>query len=369
MSTAAIRIGKAFSIAWLLLLIPSIPEVARTAPDDLAVTVVVLAAFAAIYASVFLFVVWAPPVPTSVPLSAWAAMTLIATYLAFVRPGHFAQIYIFAAVVAGAALPLRVGLAATAVDFALTVGGFLVGGSAVLNAVTNALETPLFAVGAAAVAQVISSNVALRRARDEIARLAVQEERLRVARDLHDLLGRSLSVVALKSELAGRLLAVDPERAAVEVRDVERIAREALRQVREAVAGYRQPTLALELAGARAALDAAGIECCVDQAAGALPRDVEAILAWTVREGVTNVIRHSGAKRCDIRLTQRGGQASLVVVDDGRGAAAGASGSGLRGLAERVAEGGGAIEAGAHDRAGFLLAVSLPLDRAAEGDA
>ena len=143
-------------------------------------------------------------------------------------------------------------------------------------------------------------NQELTEARAELALTAVTAERERFARDLHDLLGHSLSVIAIKAELAGRLLELDPERAAAEVGDVEQVARQSLREVRQAVSGYRQPTLEGELEGARVALSAAGIEAEFERAPVTLDPEVEAVLAWAVREGATNVIRHSGARaaRC-----------------------------------------------------------------------
>jgi two-component system, NarL family, sensor histidine kinase DesK len=210
----------------------------------------------------------------------------------------------------------------------------------------------------------------LHEARQEIARLAVSEERLRFARDLHDLLGHSLSSITLKSELAGRLLADAGEGsgAAKEVRDIQAIARGALREIREAVSGYRSPSLEEELAGAREMLEAAGISCRVHDGVGALPTDIRAILTWTVREGVTNVVRHSRAKRCEIRLTQDGDLIRAEVRDDGRGpgsngAGSAAGGNGLAGLAERVEASGGRFEAGPLPHGGFRLRADLPLGR------
>ena len=145
-------------------------------------------------------------------------------------------------------------------------------------------------------------NQELNEARAELALSAVAAERERFARDLHDLLGHSLSVIAIKAELAGRLMSIDPERAAAEVADVEGVARESLREVRQAVSGYRQPTLEKELEGARVALSAAGIEAEVERAPVTLDPEVEAVLAWAVREGATNVIRHSGATHCQVRV-------------------------------------------------------------------
>ncbi len=223
----------------------------------------------------------------------------------------------------------------------------------------------------------------LHAAREELAHLAVVEERLRLARDLHDLLGHSLSLITLKSELAGRLVEKEPTRAAQEIREVELTARQTLREVREAVAGYRQPRLLSELDGARQLLQAAGIECLVEQAVGELPPSTDAVLAWVVREGVTNVIRHSRARRCLIRLTCENGTIDAEVINDGelrqeQDAAWRRAGSGLSGLSERITALGGRIEAQPvqrteHDattipspgKEGFRLWVELPVQSSA----
>ena len=144
----------------------------------------------------------------------------------------------------------------------------------------------------------------LRRTRAELARAAVAEERLRIARDLHDLLGHSLSLITLKAELAGRVISADPARAAREIAELETVARQSLSDVREAVAGFRQPDLAGELVAARQLLDAAGIASQISSAGAAdLPQDVDAALAWAVREGTTNVVRHSKATHVAIAVT------------------------------------------------------------------
>ena len=209
----------------------------------------------------------------------------------------------------------------------------------------------------------------LRIAREEIARLAVMTERLRIARDLHDLLGHNLSLITLKSELAGRLIDVAPKRAIVEIRDVENVARTTLQEVREAVAGYRQPTLDSELHGAQEILAAAGIAYRHEgdeSVSGNLPSMVEAILAWAVREGVTNVIRHSRARHCTIRLISDSHCTNVEVINDGdKGTLApveniNSRSSGLRGLTERVNALGGVCEAGPRADGGFRLVVSVP---------
>lgn len=221
------------------------------------------------------------------------------------------------------------------------------------------------------------SNRELQAARRDLADLAVSEERARIARDLHDTLGHSLSLIALKSELARRVLRDDPDRAATEIGDVERVAREALASVRETVSGYRQPTLAMELAGARAALSAAGIEGEVEPAPEDLPRDVDAVLGWAVREGVTNVLRHSDAGRARIRVIVGDGLRAVEVEDDGAGGdraalepiGAEVAGSGLAGLRERATALGGSLEAGPMPGRGFRLRVAVPVVPAAGGSA
>jgi two-component system, NarL family, sensor histidine kinase DesK len=237
-------------------------------------------------------------------------------------------------------------------------------------------------------------NEQLSAARAELAQMAVAQERERFARDLHDLLGHSLSVIALKAELAGRMLSGRPDddpaaearlrdRAATEVRELEQVARVALGEVRDAVSGYRQPTLEGELAGARMALSAAGIEADVQQAQVPLAPAVEAVLAWTVREGATNVIRHSGARRCTLRVTASLTDAGVEVVDDGQVVGVGEvvddgqvvgvgetepgstnGGHGIAGLAERARLVHGTIEAGALAGGGYRLAVSVPVSHA-----
>jgi two-component system sensor histidine kinase DesK len=225
-----------------------------------------------------------------------------------------------------------------------------------------------FAAGAIAIRQLTINVAQLHAARAALARQAVDRERLRFARDLHDLLGHSLSLVILKSELAGRLLPASPARAAVEIADVERTARESLRQVREAVAGYRQPVLERELAAARELLAAAGIGHRVEDSAGPLPAALDGLLAWAVREGVTNVIRHSRARVCEIRVDRSRGAVRLVVADDGGGAAEASTngGHGLTGLAERAAAHGARIEAAPRPEGGFRLLVSAPAPEEAQ---
>jgi two-component system sensor histidine kinase DesK len=191
---------------------------------------------------------------------------------------------------------------------------------------------------------------------------AVDQERLRLARDLHDLLGHSLSLITIKSQLARRLLAsTDAAGATGEIVDIERVARDSLGDVRHAVDGYRQPTFRSALSGARAALSAAGIASTVEQEPGPLPAELDTTLAWAVREGVTNVIRHSHAATCSIRLTRDEQKAHLEITDDGPTTDVQVRGNGLRGLQERAAARGGRADAGPLPQGGFRLHVTLPL--------
>jgi two-component system sensor histidine kinase DesK len=210
-------------------------------------------------------------------------------------------------------------------------------------------------------------NDQLSEARAELARMAVAEERERFARDLHDLLGHSLSVIALKAELAGRLLPDRADEAQGEIAELEEVARGALTEVREAVSGYRRPTLDTELEGARMALSAAGIRADVVRDPITLDPPVEGVLAWAVREGATNVIRHSGARHCKLTITSSLVDAALEVLDDGVGVSGGQpnghAGHGLEGLAERARSLEGRVEAGARPEGGFRLAVTVPLPR------
>ncbi|REJ74758.1 MAG: sensor histidine kinase [Acidobacteria bacterium] len=222
-------------------------------------------------------------------------------------------------------------------------------------------------------AQVNRRNARLRLAQEEIERLAKADERDRIAREQKDLLGHTLSVITLKSQLAARLMegaggggergantAPDRhDRALHEVREVERISREALSEVRRAVLGFRSLKIGIELAKARMALETAGIGVDLETSPYDLHADAESVLALALREAVTNVVRHSRATTCSIRLRQHKGSVELTVEDDGRGAR-GATGSGLSGMRERVEATGGLLEIGDGERRGTRLRVVVP---------
>lgn len=204
----------------------------------------------------------------------------------------------------------------------------------------------------------------LRLAQEGIRHLAVIAERERIGRDLHDVLGHTLSLIVLKSELAAKLLARDPDRAAIEIRDVECVSREALREVRETIGGYRA-SLDDELSRARSLLAAAGVRArfeAMPDTDVCAPRP-EAVLALVLREAVTNVVRHAEATACSVRLAASNGLMLLEVADDGRGLK-GPHGNGLRGMRERVASLSGTVEIGrATRRGGTRVRVTVPNGR------
>jgi two-component system sensor histidine kinase DesK len=191
----------------------------------------------------------------------------------------------------------------------------------------------------------IGRNVELLAAQERNAELAVENERTRFARDLHDILGHSLTVITVKAELARRLLEsgteTDRTRALAEVGDLERLGRDALADVRRAVEGYREITLPGEIARARLALEAAGVEASLPGTVDEVPGELRDLFAWTIREGVTNVVRHADARRCVVTVDER----AVEVRDDGRGlpSSGTADGHGLAGLRERASEAGATV--------------------------
>jgi two-component system, NarL family, sensor histidine kinase DesK len=312
-----------------------------------------LASFAALYLRLF----WILPsvaserrVEGGVLLGTIAALA-IGLSVAF--GDEWLGLLIYLSIALALALPTRSALAAIA---AVALAAVAITGEAEV-----AVQVVAFGVILVAVRRLMELVRELEAARAQVAELAASEERLRISRDLHDLLGHNLSVIALKSELARKLLGRDPGAAEGEVRDIESVARTSLQEARAAVQGLRSASLASELDRARDALDAAGIEVEI-RTAGPLPARVETLLAFAAREGATNVIRHSGARRCEIAVRRVREDAELEVRDDGAGAVrAGDRGSGLRGLAERLAEAGGTLEAGPANGGGFRLLARVPV--------
>ena len=206
-------------------------------------------------------------------------------------------------------------------------------------------------------------NRELAAAQGEVRQLAAAAERERIGRDLHDLLGRTLTLIAIKADLAARLTADAPDRATAEMRDIAAAAREGLSEVRAAVSGMTGATLAREIAASQSALSTAGIACEVEGEAQAIDPGTSAVLAMALREAVTNVIRHSGARNCRILLMPRPGGLELEVSDDGNGQAV-RPGGGIAGLKSRLDAAGGEL-AVRGDARGTSLTARVPLEAAA----
>jgi len=223
---------------------------------------------------------------------------------------------------------------------------------------------PVVALVTFAVLQTLRGSQALAEARAELAQLAAENERMRIARDLHDLLGHSLTTITVKAGLARRLGAADPRRAVSEIAEVEELCRQALADVRSAVSGYRDVTLAGELARGRELLRASGIAADLPTATDVVDPAHQELFGWAVREGLTNVVRHARASSCAVRLSP----SAVEIVDDGHGEPAPGAGvppgNGLSGLRERVAEAGGCIDAGPLQAGGWRLLVTLAPDGA-----
>ncbi len=354
------RLGVWFSAVWLVFFVDPV----RTAwsERDTAAGWVGLAALFGFAAGYLLVFTWVrrrrlrldPAVPGTRGLAALAGLVVLALVMCLAIGQQGTASFVYLAVVGVMLLPT-----AGAMVLVVTV--------AVVNELTARLvpgwseQAGLsFAVCAAGFAmwgvqQMMLRNVDLMRAREENARLAVADERNRFARDLHDILGHSLTVITVKAELANRLLDVDVERARAELADLERLSRDALADVRRAVEGYRDLSLPGELARAREALRAADIEADLPHSTDDVPTGLRELFAWTVREGVTNVIRHSGARCCSVRL----GPDRVEVRDDGAGPAEPRPpGHGLGGLRERAAQAGAVLTTRTLEPHGFLLEVT-----------
>jgi len=257
---------------------------------------------------------------------------------------------------------LAIGLSVLVVLVQLAIGASV---AFTLGLVFAPIVTTVTAATLIGLGLISQSNLNLRVANVEIARLAVVEERARFSRDLHDVLGHTLTVVTVKSELARRLVIIDPAKAESEIADIEHLTRSALADLRLAVSNYRETSLDAELSASRSALDAAGIVAHLPDSLPPLDARLQGVFAWVLREGITNVIRHSGATACWVTIEPQ----SLTVADDGRGpvvsgaadpvsgAADPVSGNGLRGLRERSAEAAAEIVVGHSPRGGFELVV------------
>ncbi|MTE12399.1 sensor histidine kinase [Nocardia aurantiaca] len=358
------RFGAVFAAVWAIYLIDPLRKGwALDDPVARVYTLAVIVAFAACYIWSYWLLMrgrpssgsWPPnPEPRTVliPLLAQAALILaasvtlysevlgmsiyLASYIAFATPVRWAiPLELVVMVAAGVVPQLATGRPP---DYglipSLALAGFAVGGVRVI----------------------LMRNHQLYLARKQLTELAVAEERLRVGRDVHDILGHSLTVITVKTELAQRLIDIDPERARSEMADVERLAREALSGVRTTVGGLREVSLAGELANARTALRAAEIDAELPDSDD-LPIRHSVVFGWVLREAVTNVVRHSGAAHCWVRVTAT----SIEVSDDGVGMGESARvGSGLSGLRERVRATGGALTLANRPEGGLRVLASFP---------
>lgn len=353
-----------FMYIWIAALGLIVPSIVAGEDRPTLLAVAALVAFAALYvATTWLAVAYPERVAERmVALAGLATLTLAATL-------HFSEIwlllFVFVSTACTVTLPGRWAIVGVVTVTAATGAVILVGSGSAGNAV-GWLTGPFFGGMMNIYVQRTQRLIAeLRGTREELARQAIEQERLRLARDLHDLLGHTLSVIVVKAEAVRRLAARDPELAGQQASDIEEVGRQALAEVREVVRNYRQRGLAAELADARRTLEAAGVITTIAGDDLSAPPEIDQLLAWVVREGTTNVIRHSQATRCTMEVRSRDDWARLGITDDGRGHGRNTAlshGNGLAGLAERVEMAGGRLEAGPAPRRGFRLAVSVPLN-------
>lgn len=269
---------------------------------------------------------------------------------------------------AAAFIPFHTEKALTAALLILSVAGVLVAEALLLHVSQSTLMSGVvfsIVVGGGNIlfAQKRRADRKLQLAHEDIAHLAKVAERERIARDMHDILGHTLSVIILKSELAGKLVDLDPERAKSEIRDVEQTSRHALAEVRSTIRGYRDQSLDAELKQAKATLETAGVSVNSEAGEVNLAPVQESVVALVVREAVTNVVRHAHARNCSIRMMPVNGSCLLEIQDDGRGGVA-IEGNGLRGMRERVEALGGTLER--ETKSGTKLKIQFPLKLAKE---
>ncbi|HLY40049.1 MAG TPA: sensor histidine kinase [Terracidiphilus sp.] len=224
----------------------------------------------------------------------------------------------------------------------------------------------IFGLGNVAFAQQVRTNSLLERANLEIERLTMEAERERIARDLHDLLGHTLTVITVKLDLARRLLARDANRARIEIEDAEHTARTALAEVREAVSGYRAEGLEAEMSRARRSLLSADVELTATLAAVNLSSSQAQVLCLVLREAVTNIVRHSRATACHIALAESDAAIRFTIEDNGLGGAI-REGNGLRGMRERVQMSAGTLKLKGSAKEGTSVEVTLPVRSGAQG--
>jgi two-component system sensor histidine kinase DesK len=368
--------GRIAAVAFAALLFFPVRDLFDSHPSTLRLGLVLsgVGAFFVVYLWRFVFVTVTPHPTRSMWWWLAVACALVVALVVGDSAHRWAPLFIFVSAIIGVRVGLPWAAWGVAVCTVLPVAVL-----APIGPLGDALAVAAqaLAVGAltAGMGRLRATIAELQDAREQLAQLAVTEERLRFARDLHDLLGHSLSVIALKAELAGRLLPAQADRAAKEVADIDAVARGALVEVRQAVSGYRQPTLAEAVAAGRLAMESAAIETSWDIAQVSLPHDVDVVLGWAVREAITNVIRHSRARQCSVVVSAGLVEAAAEVIDDGVGAPGGEApgalasaterkhpgGNGLAGLSERVSALHGRLDAGPRREGGFRLRASIPM--------
>ena len=319
---------------------------------------------------------------TRTPLLALAGLAATTLALGIGYAGNWLLCFPLLSLATGIVLRGRRYLGPVILSFACSAGAIASVRGGPSDSFTIGYGTVLSGLVTAAILSLFETVAQLRATRQELARTAVEKERLRFSRDLHDLLGHTMSVVVVKAEAVRRLAPRDLEAALGQAADIEAVGRQALTEIREAVTGYREGSLDTELDRARSALDASGIEADVHRSGPPLSPQAEALLGWVVREGVTNVVRHSGADRCEIDVRGGIGRVRLVIADNGHGVGSrptdrseggtgvgstdpesgSVGGTGLKGLAERLAVAGGSLESGPDGRRGFRLVAELPVD-------
>jgi two-component system sensor histidine kinase DesK len=314
-----------------------------------------LAAFTALYLRLFWILPSVVRVRRREGIALLVGLSVLAIALSLAFGDDWSALLVYLSVALALALPTRPALAAIA---AVATAAAAVGGE-----IDTVVQVVTFGGLLVAVRRLMELVRELDATRSRIAALAVSEERLRLSRDLHDLLGHNLSLITLKSQLARKLLASDPSAVDREVRDIETVARCSLRETRAALRGLRDTSLQAEIDAARDILEAAGIRVAVRRE-GSPPDGFTAPLAFVVREATTNVLRHSRARHCEIVVRRSDGVAEIEVRDDGVGSPASShEGSGLRGLGERLAQAGGTLDAGPTPTGGFHVHARVPQPR------
>ncbi|MET0425560.1 MAG: sensor histidine kinase [Actinoplanes sp.] len=348
---------------WLWFLLPPAATIARGQVHPALPAAAGLAVFALLYVALVAVPVAHLPVRPAIYHAGLVVLALLgfgltATYGEYSTAWLVLPIFVCSAGPVGLEQPARAfGWVAASVATVLVIGVSRdLPADVVIQSTLFTLLTGTTTLAFARVARVLGE---LRRTQQELARTLVERERLRFATDLHDLLGHTLSLVVVKAEVVRRLAPTDPHRAAAEAADIERIGRTALVEVREVVSGYREHDLSRELDNARTILTDVGIAVTVSEGPDQLTPEASGVLGWVLREGVTNVLRHSRASRCDITIGADADGSVLAIRDDGIGGRP-EPGNGLRGLTERLSQAGGTLQVDPADGGGLMLTARVP---------